>query len=249
MLSTNTLAKPHMGGLGGHYPGGHRRATIDASAAGQYAFDTQQRSSSLGIDGSVTDSNAAAASAFAMAAMSATSSAVTTAATLAAHMVLPQTGVRGSLPAQTMGQRNDNGSPVVAPRPVAAQLAPPWMLAALPWEMLLGLSTSSHKQKIINDVFFTPEQRHETPQLTPVSDMDDVRVRAPAMPSDGLEGLESESDLALFADLQGTEGRSVWGEIDAVCAASPRQPSPAATVTCDSDDVLRAKEALLLSAH
>ncbi|KAJ2264778.1 hypothetical protein EV176_006142, partial [Coemansia sp. RSA 451] len=141
-----------MGGLGGHYPGGHRRATIDASAAGQYAFDTQQRSSSLGIDGSVTDSNAAAASAFAMAAMSATSSAVTTAATLAAHMVLPQTGVRGSLPAQTMGQRNDNGSPVVAPRPVAAQLAPPWMLAALPWEMLLGLSTSSHKQKIINDV-------------------------------------------------------------------------------------------------
>ncbi|KAJ2338481.1 hypothetical protein GGF43_006867, partial [Coemansia sp. RSA 2618] len=262
MLSTNTLAKPHMNGLGGHYAGGQRRATIDAGA-GQYAFDTQ-RGSVLGIDGSgsvtAADSSAAAASAFALAAMAATSTTLAAASTcLAAPTAAsPQApGPRASLPLmQTMGYRADNGSPVVAPRPVPAQQLPPsWMLAALPLEMLLGLTAASHKQKIINDVFFTPEQRHESPQLTPVSDMDDARARAPAMPSDGLSGLDSEADLALFADLQGAEGRSVWGEIDAECAASPRQPSPAATVTSDCDHMQRAKEAAeaesasLLSAH
>ncbi|KAJ2653414.1 hypothetical protein IWW40_000468 [Coemansia sp. RSA 1250] len=287
MLSTNTVAKPHLGsGLSGHYmASSQRRATVDVTAsAGQYTTDTQQRSNSLGADGSVTfsDSNAAAASAFALAASTAmsatTSSAVTTAAAAFAAMAAATAPGSGALahmaaeprssslplmhPAgmQSTGsyrQTDNGGSPLVAPRPVPAQqmMPPSWMLAALPLEMLLGMSGASHKQKIINDVFFTPEERHESPQLTPVSDADDVRPRLPGMPSDGLEDMDPSADLALFADLQGGEGRSVWGEIDTACTLSPRQPSPAATVTSDYEDAPAIKAPAsadgrsLLSAH
>ncbi|KAJ1730020.1 hypothetical protein LPJ61_003240 [Coemansia biformis] len=132
-----------------------------------------------------------------------------------------------------MNARYNGGSPLVAPRPVPAQqLAPPsWMLAALPLDVLLGLAGPSHPKKIINDVFFTPEQRHESPQLTPVSDADYVRARPLAAPSDGLEAMDPSADFGLFADLH-ADTRSVWGEIEAV-APEARQPSPAATVTCD----------------
>ncbi|KAI8323043.1 hypothetical protein GQ54DRAFT_303605 [Martensiomyces pterosporus] len=137
-----------------------------------------------------------------------------------------------------VGAGMTSSSPLVAPRPVSAQqLGPPaWMLAALPLEVLLGLAVPNYKQKIINDVFFTPEERHESPQLTPVSDLEDTRLR-PLAPSDGLESLDPSADLALFADPQGAESRSAWvtEEIESTVSASTRQPSPTPTVTSDHD--------------
>ncbi|KAJ2880130.1 hypothetical protein FB639_002908 [Coemansia asiatica] len=125
-------------------------------------------------------------------------------------------------------------------------MAPPsWMLAALPLEMLLGLASTNFKQKIINDVFFTPEERCESPRLTPVSDIDDTRLR-PLVPGSEMESLDPSADLALFADdAQSTETREVWAadeiETTSVCSTSTRQPSPALTMTSEAaadDDLL-----------
>ncbi|KAJ2617203.1 hypothetical protein H4S08_000418 [Coemansia sp. RSA 1365] len=236
MLSTNSVAKPQLGGgLAGYYSpvaAAHYRTAIDVGAgtpAGgrQHAYDTH-------ADG------AAASSAFALAASATTTTA--SAAPTASSNTSPVSTFgmpRGGLtPLQTMGRAGD-GSIMVAPRPVAAQqLGPPaWMLAALPLEMLLGLAAPSHPRKIINDVFFTPEERHESPQLTPVSEVDDARLRPPAAPSDGLEAMDPLADLALFADLHLPECRPTWGDLEPAIVSPPsdRQPSPAATVT-DADD-------------
>ncbi|KAJ1943245.1 hypothetical protein FBU59_002970 [Linderina macrospora] len=136
-------------------------------------------------------------------------------------------------------------SPIAAPRPVPAQqLTPPaWMLAALPLEVLLGLAAPTYKQKIINDVFFTQEERHESPQLTPVSEIEDIRGKLLAPADDSSDdddddmtcNLGLSGDLALFADPR--EARGAWAaaeEIDTVCT-STRQPSPTPTVTSDRD--------------
>ncbi|KAJ2719544.1 hypothetical protein GGI07_005153 [Coemansia sp. Benny D115] len=135
-----------------------------------------------------------------------------------------------------------SSSPLVAPRPVAAhQSAPPaWMLAALPLEVLLGLAAPSfYKQKIINDVFFTPEERFDSPRLTPVSDLEDTRVR-PAVPNSEIENLDLASDLALFADdAQNVESSraACWSadeiETTSVCSVGTRHPSPTPTVTSE----------------
>ncbi|KAJ2360766.1 hypothetical protein IW150_007411, partial [Coemansia sp. RSA 2607] len=147
-------------------------------------------------------------------------------------------GNNGFSDSRGMGASN---SPLVAPRPVPAhQLAPPsWMLAALPLEVLLGLTTASFKPKIINDVFFTSEERCDSPRLTPVSDIDDTRVR-PLVPGDEMESLDPSADLALFADdAQDSEVREVWGaaediETTSVCSTGTRQPSPTPTMTSES---------------
>ncbi|KAJ2799501.1 hypothetical protein H4R20_004417 [Coemansia guatemalensis] len=248
MLSTNSVAKPQLGGgLSGYYapaPAAHCKAATDAGAGtpavgGQHAYGTHAN-------------GAAAASAFALATSATTATAAAAAATMTATTATAAAPLaampRGGLaPAQTMGRAGD-GSLMVAPRPVAAQqLGPPaWML-----EMLLGLTAPSHPRKIINDVFFTPEERHESPQLTPVSDIDDARLRPPAAPSDCLEAMDPSADLALFADLHLPENRPTWGDIEPAVAASPsdRQPSPAATVT-DADDrpLLCAKSSVAAAA-
>ncbi|KAJ2869720.1 hypothetical protein GGI22_000060 [Coemansia erecta] len=132
-------------------------------------------------------------------------------------------------------------SPVVAPRPVSAhQMNPPsWLLATLPLDVLLGLIAPNPRQKIINDVFLTPEERHESPQLTPVSYIEDSRMR-PLVPSDGLESMDPSSDLALFAYPQAAEARSEWDadeiETTSVCSTNTRQPSPTPTVISDHND-------------
>ncbi|KAJ2576942.1 hypothetical protein EV177_010923, partial [Coemansia sp. RSA 1804] len=84
----------------------------------------------------------------------------------------------------TLGANSTSGigadGPLVAPRPVPAhQLNPPsWLFAALPLDVLFGLAAApNHKQKIINDVFLTPEEHHTSPQLTPVSYIEDTRMR------------------------------------------------------------------------
>ncbi|KAJ2079770.1 hypothetical protein H4R24_003549 [Coemansia sp. RSA 988] len=231
MLSTNSMAKPQLGGvLSGYYaptPAAHYKTATDTDAGtptsgGQHTYGTH-------VNG------AAAASAFALAMSAMTAPAAATAITATPAPAIPRSELA---PAQTMGRAGD-GSTMVAPRPVAAQqLGPPaWMLAALPLEMLLGLAAPNHPRKIINDVFFTPEERHESPQLTPVSDTDDARLRSPTAPSDGLEAMDPSADLALFADLHLPENRPAWGDIEPAITASPsdRQPSPAATVT-DADD-------------
>ncbi|KAJ1937535.1 hypothetical protein EC988_007862, partial [Linderina pennispora] len=89
--------------------------------------------------------------------------------------------------------------PIAAPRPVSAQqLAPPaWMLAALPLEVLLGLAAPTYKQKIINDVFFTQEERHESPQLTPVSEIEDTRDKLLAPGDDSSD----DDDMTTGLDL------------------------------------------------
>ncbi|KAI9502732.1 hypothetical protein BX070DRAFT_235156 [Coemansia spiralis] len=139
--------------------------------------------------------------------------------------------------AATATNTTSNSSPLVAPRPVSAhQMNPPsWLLAAtLPLDILLGLAGTSYKQKIINDVFFTPEERHESPQLTPVSYIEDTRMRL-LVPSHGLESLDPSADLALFADPQAADTRPEWAAADeietiSVCSSNTRQPSPTPTV-------------------
>ncbi|KAJ2774046.1 hypothetical protein IWQ57_001001 [Coemansia nantahalensis] len=229
MLSANhTLAAAPPGAArSGHY------------AAGQYAHDTHLGAAAA--DGAA----AAAAAAFALAASTAvTASASSAMAALAAAVTVAGANApaqwtgpgRAGLPqAHTIGGRDNGGSPLVAPRPVPAQqLGPPaWMLDPLPLDVLFRLAGPAHPRTIINDVFFTPEQRHESPKLTPVSRLDDARGRPLAAPSTGLEAMDPSADLALFADLH-ADGRSVWGEIEAVAPVA-RQPSPAATVTCDCD--------------
>ncbi|KAJ2544499.1 hypothetical protein EV175_005892, partial [Coemansia sp. RSA 1933] len=92
------------------------------------------------------------------------------------------------------------------------------------------------RQKVINDVFLTPEERHESPQLTPVSYIEDTRMR-PLVPGDGLESMDPSSDLALFACPQAVEARSEWDadeiETTSVCSTNTRQPSPTPTVISD----------------
>ncbi|KAJ2303800.1 hypothetical protein IWW54_005621 [Coemansia sp. RSA 2705] len=222
-MMTNTLAKPLVGGLGGHYTAGQRRA------------------GDAGLD--------AAASAFALAASPATpagtgagmstgtgmGTGTGTGVSMGASMNIgvPARAGQPPLPPTMAGSyRTDN---VAAPRPQQQQVPPSWMLAALPLEVLLGLTAPSLKPKIINDVFFTPEQRRESPQLTPVSD-EEAGLLLPS------EALDPSADLALFADLQAADARA-WAEIDNVC--SLRQTSPAATVTSDCED----PGAALLAAH
>ncbi|KAJ2713494.1 hypothetical protein H4R19_002223, partial [Coemansia spiralis] len=200
-------------------------------AAGQYAHDTH-------IGAASADGAAAAAAAFALAASTSSAMAALAAVTVAGNNGPAQwagAGRSGLPQAHTIGGRYNGGSPLVAPRPVPAQqLVPPaWLPGALPLDVLLGLAGPSHPRTIINDVFFTPEQRHASPQLTPVNSLDDARARLPAAPSTGFETMDPSADLALFADLHG-DGRLMWGEIEAV-APLARQPSPAATVTCDCD--------------
>ncbi|KAJ2517615.1 hypothetical protein H4217_003855, partial [Coemansia sp. RSA 1939] len=140
----------------------------------------------------------------------------------------------------TLGANSTSGigadGPLVAPRPVPAhQLNPPsWLFAALPLDVLFGLAAApNHKQKIINDVFLTPEEHHISPQLTPVSYIEDTRMR-PLVPGDGLEIMDPLSDLALFADPQEAETRPEWCadeiETTSVCSTNTRQPSPTPTV-------------------
>ncbi|KAJ2158685.1 hypothetical protein GGF46_003581 [Coemansia sp. RSA 552] len=229
--------------MAGHYMP-PRRATID-----------------IGADGMAADGTAP--SAFAVA----TPVTVAGAATVAGNGGLgSNNGHRASLPlmgTMTSGYRtvdNNGGSALVAPRPVPAQQQQQMATSVWMMEMLLGLAgPGQQKPKIINDVFFTPEERRASPQLTPVSNIDDGRGRVlPSMAGgdDGLMGLDPSADLALFADLQAGESRSVWGDVEAA-ASSPRQPSPAATVTADSGDDLGAEgrssggaaSVSLLSAH
>ncbi|KAJ1892808.1 hypothetical protein LPJ66_006123 [Kickxella alabastrina] len=146
-----------------------------------------------------------------------------------------------------MDSRSVSNSLLAAPRPVPGQqLTPPsWVLAALPLELLLGLAAPNFKQKIINDVFFTPEERCNSPRLTPVSDMDDTRVR-PLVPSGEMESLDLSADLALFADdAQSADAREHWGsdeiETTSLCSYGTRQPSPTPTMTSElsvDDDLL-----------
>ncbi|KAJ2707509.1 hypothetical protein FB645_000685 [Coemansia sp. IMI 203386] len=154
-------------------------------------------------------------------------------------------GNNGYIDSRNMGA---SSGPLAAPRPVnAQQMAPPsWMLAALPLEMLLGLTAPNYKQKIINDVFFTPEERCDSPRLTPVSDIDDTRQR-PLVPGSEMESLDPSADLALFADdAQSVVTREVWAAADeiettSVCSNSTRQSSPAPTMTSEAaadDDLL-----------
>ncbi|KAJ2092934.1 hypothetical protein IW138_000647 [Coemansia sp. RSA 986] len=134
----------------------------------------------------------------------------------------------------TLGANSTSG-PLVAPRPVSAHQLnpPPWLFATLPLDVLLGLAAPNQKQKIINDVFLTPEERYDSPQLTPVSYIEDTRMR-PLVLGDGLESMDPMSDLALFADPQAAEARSEWDadeiETTSVCSTNTRQPSPTPTV-------------------
>ncbi|KAJ2461219.1 hypothetical protein GGF42_000333 [Coemansia sp. RSA 2424] len=151
------------------------------------------------------------------------------------------------------GYSDGNNNRLAAPRPVAAQqLGPPsWMVTAL--EQLLGLgaagAAASYQHKIINDVFFTPEERPQAPQLTPVSEPDDEQ----RPPSDALEGFDSSSpaDLAM---LWAAEPRLGWGSDE--IETTSRHASPTPTITfddCDDDDGLLAGAKFLLpstlSAH
>ncbi|KAJ2062444.1 hypothetical protein GGI17_002446 [Coemansia sp. S146] len=251
------------------------RQAYDARASGSTAEPLFDQPPLYSLP-SPADSTGATASAFAIAASTvmSTSAAAFAAAALAAGNAAP--GSNGQI--QTMASADMTGgygdgrggwannssnntfvdsrhsSPLVAPRPVPAQqLGPPsWMLTALPFDILMGLGIPNYQHKIINDVFFTPEERPQSPQLTPVSDIDDARLRLLA-PSDGFEGLDTSADLALFA----AESRSVWGsdeiETTSVCSSNTRHASPTPTITSfdDSDDDFSAKclHSSPLSAH
>ncbi|KAJ2690441.1 hypothetical protein IWW39_000688 [Coemansia spiralis] len=265
MLSANSIATPPHLAMSSHYATQHRAVALqayDARASGSTAEPQFDHPGFYSLP-SPADTTAATTSAFAIAALPASTATIAAAALAAANAAPGSNGQiqtmasaadfggygdgRGGWANNSSGtsnntfvdSRHSGGSLLVAPRPVQAQQMglPPWMLTALPLDVLVSLNTPSNQHKIINDVFFTPEERPQSPQLTPVSDTDDARLRLLA-PSDGFEGLDSSVDLALFA----AESRSVWGsdeiETTSVCSSNTRHASPTPTITSfdDSDD-------------
>ncbi|KAJ2326009.1 hypothetical protein GGI00_004867 [Coemansia sp. RSA 2681] len=231
MLSANSIATPppHLA-LGSHY-----------------AAQQQQQPAAAAQHKAAARASAADASAL-------DQPAVYAGDTMAAALAAVPGANSGSMQTIMAGGYSDgNNNRLAAPRPVAAQqLGPPsWMVTAL--EQLLGLGAAagaaSYQHKIINDVFFTPEERPQAPQLTPVSEPDDEQ----RPPSDALEGFDSSSpaDLAM---LWAAEPRLGWGSDEIETASRHASPTPTITFDdCDDNDGLLAGAKFLLpstlSAH
>ncbi|KAJ2747922.1 hypothetical protein GGI20_000009 [Coemansia sp. BCRC 34301] len=250
MLSANNIAAPPYQALSGHYAA---QPSPSAAATTQHRGAARQACEARAGGTAATSLDQSTLCALASPSDSVAISAALAASRSSGHMhTMASADMAGGYGDSRGGWANNStnnafvdgrhSSPLAAPRPVSAQqLGPPaWMLPALSLEQLqlLGLGMPYYQHKIINDVFFTPEERPQSsPRMTPVSEVDDSRVR-PMLPSDGLESLDPSADLAMFA----AESQMAWDsdeiETTSVCSTSTRHASPTPTITTydDSDD-------------
>ncbi|KAJ2891043.1 hypothetical protein GGI21_005970 [Coemansia aciculifera] len=260
MLSANSIATPPRLPLGSHYvaqpspAAGTTRQAYDARAA------STADASPCQVPQYPDSSSAALAATLAAAMASATSGSSGHMQTMSsADMASGYGDGRGGWANNSVHNAfvdSRPGGSVVAPRAASVHHLPPWMYmfdddmaTAVDWSM--GASAYYHQGNVINDVFFTPEERPQSPQLTPVSDTDDSRLR-PMLPCDGLESFDPCADLALFA----AESRLGWGadeiETTSMCSSSTRHASPTPTISAyndSDDDDFSAKFLHPLSAH